>query len=118
MSIAKSASIQQPYWECPSEENHSDPRIKLSGGCGAVPAPEAAERCGPPLTTALALLALLASGVPLPADSARLMHGSIRTTQELYSHMTHGQDDADAEALERFQNQPTGVAPQPKGQVQ
>jgi integrase len=28
---------------------------------------------------------LLASGVPLPAVSARLGHGSIRTTQEIYS---------------------------------
>ena len=30
---------------------------------------------------------LLASGVPLPAVSARLGHGSIRTTQEIYSHI-------------------------------
>ena len=61
---------------------------------------------------------LLASGVPLPAVSARLGHGSIRTTQEIYSHMIHGQDDAAAEAWERFQNQDAGGAPQPKGQVQ
>jgi hypothetical protein len=31
--------------------------------------------------------------VPLPAVSAHLGHGSIRTTQEIYSHMIHGQDD-------------------------
>jgi integrase len=61
---------------------------------------------------------LLASGVPLTAVSARLGHASIRTTQEIYSHMIHGQDDAAAEAWERFQNQPTGVEPQQKGRVQ
>lgn len=51
---------------------------------------------------------LLASGVPLPAVSARLGHGSIRTTQEIYSHMIHGQDDEAARKWEEFQNQPTG----------
>ena len=51
---------------------------------------------------------LLASGVPLPAVSARLGHGSIRTTQEIYSHMIHGQDDDAARKWEAFQNQPTG----------
>jgi site-specific recombinase XerD len=35
---------------------------------------------------------LLAEGVPLPAVSARLGHSSIRTTQEIYSHMITGQD--------------------------
>jgi integrase len=61
---------------------------------------------------------LLASGVPLPAVSARLGHGSIRTTQEIYSHMIHGQDDEAARKWEEFQNQPTGGEPQQKGRVQ
>jgi integrase len=55
---------------------------------------------------------LLASGVPLPAVSARLGHGSIRTTQEIYSHMIHGQDDEAAKKWEEFQNQATGGEPQ------
>jgi hypothetical protein len=59
----------------------------------------------------------LASGVPLPAVSARLGHGSIRTTQEIYSHMIHGQDDAAAEAWEKFQNQAKVGVPEVKGQV-
>jgi hypothetical protein len=50
---------------------------------------------------------LLASGVPLPAVSARLGHGSIRTTQVIYSHMIHGQYDEAARKWEEFQNQPT-----------
>jgi integrase len=61
---------------------------------------------------------LLASGVPLPAVSARLGHGSIRTTQEIYSHMIHGQDDEAARKWEEFQNQPTGEEPQQKGRLQ
>jgi integrase len=62
---------------------------------------------------------LLASGVPLPAVSARLGHGSIRTTQEIYSHMIHGQDDEAARKWEEFQNQPTDGEPQQqKGRVQ
>jgi len=61
---------------------------------------------------------LLASGVPLPAVSARLGHGSIRTTQEIYSHMIHGQDDEAAKKWEEFQNQQTGGEPQQKGRVQ
>jgi integrase len=61
---------------------------------------------------------LLASGVPLPAVSARLGHGSIRTTQEIYSHMIHGQDDEAARKWEEFQNQSTADVPQQKGQVQ
>jgi integrase len=61
---------------------------------------------------------LLASGVPLPAVSARLGHGSIRTTQEIYSHMIHGQDDEAAKKWEEFQNQPTNEVPQQKGRVQ
>jgi integrase len=47
---------------------------------------------------------LLASGEPLPAVSARLGHGSIRTTQEIYSHMIHGQDDEAARKWEEFQH--------------
>lgn len=50
--------------------------------------------------------------MPLPAVSARLGHGSIRTTQEIYSHMIHGQDDLAAEEWEKFQNQGAGVARQ------
>lgn len=48
---------------------------------------------------------LLASGVPLPAVSARLGHSSIRTTQEIYAHMIHGQDDEAARRWEEFQRQ-------------
>lgn len=61
---------------------------------------------------------LLASGVPLPAVSARLGHGSIRTTQEIYSLMIHGQDDEAARKWEEFQNEPTSGALQQKGRVQ
>ncbi len=46
---------------------------------------------------------LLASGVPLPAVSARLGHSSIRTTQETYAHMIHGQDDEAARKWEEYQ---------------
>lgn len=46
---------------------------------------------------------LLASGVPLPAVSARLGHSSIRTTQEIYAHMITGQDDEAAQRWEEFQ---------------
>ena len=55
---------------------------------------------------------LLASGVPLTAVSARLGHASIRTTQEIYSHMIHGQDDEAARKWEEFQNQTAGDVPQ------
>ena len=61
---------------------------------------------------------LLASGVPLPAVSARLGHGSICTTQEIYSHMIHGQDDEAARKWEEFQNQPANGEPQQKRRVQ
>jgi integrase len=61
---------------------------------------------------------LLASGVPLPAVSARLGHGSIRTTQEIYSRLIHGQDDEVAKKWEEFRNQPTSGEPQKKAQVQ
>ena len=46
---------------------------------------------------------LLASGVALPVVSARLGHSSIRTPQEIYAHMIHGQDDAAAQMWEEFQ---------------
>ncbi len=46
---------------------------------------------------------LLADGVPLPVVSARLGHSSIRTTQEIYAHMIHGQDDDAAKRWEEFQ---------------
>lgn len=46
---------------------------------------------------------LLASGVPLPAVSARLGHSSIRTTQEIYAHMIHGQNDDAARKWEGYQ---------------
>jgi integrase len=45
---------------------------------------------------------MLDAGVPLPVVSARLGHGSIRTTMEIYAHMIHGQDDAAAEKLEEY----------------
>ena len=54
---------------------------------------------------------LLASGVPLPAVSARLGHGSIRTTQEIYSHMIHGQDDEAAVRWDEFQRRAAGNRP-------
>lgn len=57
---------------------------------------------------------LLASGVPLPAIPARLGRASIRTTQEIYCHTIHGQDDEAARKWEEFQNQGTAGAPQPK----
>jgi site-specific recombinase XerD len=58
---------------------------------------------------------LLASGVPLPAVSARLGHGSIRTTQEIYSQMI-GQDDEAARIWEEFQNRTTVEEPHEKVQ--
>jgi integrase len=59
---------------------------------------------------------LLASGVPLPVVSARLGHSSIRTTQEIYAHMIHGQDEEAAQRWEEFQRQ-NSPAKQP-GEVQ
>jgi integrase len=49
----------------------------------------------------------LALGVPLPTVPARLGHGSIWTTQEIYSHMIHGQDDEASRKWEEFQNRTT-----------
>jgi len=46
---------------------------------------------------------LLADGVPLPVVSERLGHSSVRTTQEIYAHMIHGQDDDAARRWEEFQ---------------
>ena len=36
---------------------------------------------------------MLASGVPVPAVSARLGHSDMQTTLRIYGHMIHGQDD-------------------------
>jgi integrase len=52
---------------------------------------------------------LLASGVPLPAVSARLGHSSMRTTQEIYGHMIPGQDDEAARRWDEFQKQYGGL---------
>jgi integrase len=46
---------------------------------------------------------LLATGVPLPAVSARLGHSSVRTTQEIYAHMITGQDEEAARKWEEYQ---------------
>ena len=53
---------------------------------------------------------LLAAGVPLPAVSARLGHSSIRTTQEIYSHMITGQDEEAARKWEEHQTLNRAVA--------
>jgi integrase len=52
--------------------------------------------------------------------SARLGHSSIRTTQDIYAHMIHGQDDEAAERWDEYQkrNQPSAGIPPQKGQVQ
>ena len=70
----------------------------------------------PPLGPNGCGLSIRHGGVPLPAVSARLGHGSIRTTQKIYSHMIHGQDDEAAKKWEKFQNQPTGGEQQQKVQ--
>jgi integrase len=56
---------------------------------------------------------LLASGVPLPAVSARLGHGSVRTTQEIYAHMITGQDEEAAKAWQEFQRKAAESQPKP-----
>jgi integrase len=63
---------------------------------------------------------LLAAGVPLPAVSARLGHSSVRTTQEIYSHMITGQDEEAARKWEEYQkrNRPAAADGQQKPQVQ
>ena len=48
---------------------------------------------------------LLASGVPVPAVSARLGHSSIRTTLDIYGHMIHGQDEKAVRKWEQYQQQ-------------
>ena len=48
---------------------------------------------------------LLASGVPVPAISARLGHSSIRTTLDIYGHMIHGQDEEAVRKWEQYQQQ-------------
>ena len=84
-----------------------------------VPPVEAAKGRQSALPKALSLLALVGQRcTALPAVSARLGHGSIRTTHEIYSHMIHGQDDDVARKWEAFQNQPAGGEPQQKGRAQ
>src|SRR6185369_3896811 len=62
---------------------------------------------------------LLAQGVPLPAVSARLGHSSVRTTQEIYSHMITGQDEEAARKWEEYQQRSTQPKPEEwKGNVQ
>ena len=56
--------------------------------------------------------------VPLTAVSARLGHASIRITQEIYSHMIHGQDDEATRKCEEFQSRPAGGEPKQKGREQ
>ena len=55
----------------------------------------------------------LASGISLAAVSARPGRGSIRTTQEIYSHMIHGQDGSygrdSRAALAAFRNPGSGL---------
>jgi len=46
---------------------------------------------------------LLDDGVPIAVISARLGHSSIRTTQEIYAHMIHGQDDEAADRWDEYQ---------------
>jgi integrase len=118
MSIAKSASIRQAHWDCPSEETT---QTRGSNFLGTV---LLFRRLKLPKGASLHSLRhthtshLLARGVPLPAVSARLGHGSIRTTQEIYSRMIHGQDDEAAKKWEEFQNRPANGEPQQKGRVQ
>lgn len=52
---------------------------------------------------------MLASGVPLPAVSARLGHSDMQTTLRIYGHMIHGQDDEAVAKWEEYQrkNRPT-----------
>jgi hypothetical protein len=46
---------------------------------------------------------MLASGVPLPAVSARLPHSDMQTTLRIYGHMIHGQDDEAVRKWEEHQ---------------
>ena len=53
---------------------------------------------------------MLASGVPLPAVSARLGHSDMQTTLRVYGHVIHGQDDEAVRRWEEYQrrNRPAG----------
>jgi integrase len=46
---------------------------------------------------------LLAEGVPLPAVAGRPGHSSVRTTQKIYGHTIHGQDEEAARKWEAYQ---------------
>lgn len=48
---------------------------------------------------------MLASGVPVPAVSARLGHSDMQTTLRIYGHMIHGQDDEAVRKWEEYQQQ-------------
>ena len=51
--------------------------------------------------------------------SARLGHSSVRTTQEIYSHMITGQDEEAARKWEEYQQRNSQLKPeQRKGNVQ
>ena len=54
---------------------------------------------------------LLADGVPLPVVSARLGHSSIRTTQEIYAHMIHAQDDEAADRWDDYHKRNSPAKP-------
>jgi integrase len=118
MSIAKSASIRQAHWDCPSEETTQTRGSNFLGAVLLFRRLKLPKGASLPLLRRSQYSHLLPSGVPLPAVSARLGHGSIRTTQEIYSHMIHGQDDEAARKWEEFQNQTAGDESQQKGRVQ
>jgi integrase len=65
---------------------------------------------------------MLASGVPLPAVSARLGHSDMQTTLRIYGHMIHGQDDEAVQKWEEYQQKnrpapPPNPAPPPEEQA-
>jgi site-specific recombinase XerD len=60
---------------------------------------------------------MLASGVPLPAVSARLGHSDMQTTLRIYGHMIHGQDDEAVRKWEEYQ-QRNRPASQPTKSIQ
>jgi integrase len=47
----------------------------------------------------------------LPVVSARLGHSSIRTTQEIYAHMIHGQDDEAADRWDDYHKRNSPAKP-------
>ena len=63
----------------------------------------AAERHEPPLSAPPAYVTSARQRPSASRRSARLGHGSIRTTQEIYSRLIHGQDDEAARRWEEFQ---------------